>query len=81
MKGGEVRGRKIDKVKLINKYFNIQRLLLLTFLKSKRSESLINDNDPDRLEFCHLTVGRINTDPNFLFNIVFSDVATLELNS
>ncbi|KAL6263044.1 hypothetical protein P5V15_005864 [Pogonomyrmex californicus] len=40
-----------------------------------------NDNDPDRrLEFCDLMMERIDADPNFLFNIVFSDEAIFELN-
>lgn len=41
----------------------------------------LNDNDPDcRLEFCDLMMERIDADPNFLFNIIFSDEATFELN-
>lgn len=34
----------------------------------------LNEDDPDhRIEFCELMMNRIDRDPNFLYNIVFSD--------
>ncbi|EFN81575.1 hypothetical protein EAI_17384, partial [Harpegnathos saltator] len=41
----------------------------------------INEDDPDRrLEFCEDMILRIDQDPDFLYNIVFSDEATFQLN-
>lgn len=41
----------------------------------------LNDDDFDRrIEFCETMMQRIDAEPNFLFNIVFSDEATFELN-
>lgn len=41
----------------------------------------LNEDDPDRrVEFCEFMMTRIDEDPNFLYNIVFSDEATFQLN-
>jgi len=40
-----------------------------------------NDDDFDRrIEFCELMMERIDEDPNFLSNIVFSDEGTFQIN-
>jgi len=43
-------------------------------------QKLNKDNFDRRMEFCKLIMKKIDNDPNFLFNIVFSDEATFELN-
>lgn len=41
----------------------------------------LNDDDPDRrVEFCETMMTRIDANPNFLYNTVFSDEATFQLN-
>lgn len=41
----------------------------------------LNEDDPDRrLEFCETMMNRIDAQPNFLYNILFSDEATFTLN-
>lgn len=41
----------------------------------------LNEDDPDRrLEFCKIMMGRIDQNPNFLSQIVFSDESTFQLN-
>jgi len=41
----------------------------------------LNEDDFDRrIEFCELMMERIDEDPNFLSNIVFSDEATFQIN-
>ena len=41
----------------------------------------LNEDDFDRrLEFCEKMMNRIDNDPDFLFNIVFSDEATFQLS-
>jgi len=40
----------------------------------------LNEDDPDRrIEFCETMVNKIDEDPPFLYNIVFSDEATFTL--
>jgi len=57
----------------------ILKLIKFNFYKVKFVQEF-NDDDPDcRLEFCDLMMERID-DPNFLFNIVFSDEVIFELN-
>lgn len=41
----------------------------------------INEDDPDRrLQFCEIMTDKINTNPNFLFNICFSDECSFFVN-
>jgi len=41
----------------------------------------LNGNDFDwYVEICEIIMARIDTDPDFLFNIIFSDETTFQLN-
>jgi len=60
--------------------YKILKLIKFHLYKVKLVQELNNDN-PDRcIEFCNLMMERTDTDPNFLFNIVFSNDAIFELN-
>lgn len=43
-------------------------------------QELSEDDFDRRLEFSEIMMERIDTDPNFIFNIAYSDEATFQLN-
>lgn len=66
---------------------DISRMSVHTILKSIKFHPYkvhlvqeLNEDDPDRrTEFCDLMMNKIDRDPNFLYNIVFSDECTFTL--
>ncbi|KAJ8934037.1 hypothetical protein NQ318_020835 [Aromia moschata] len=48
--------------------------------KVKLVHELIEDDPDRRIEFCETMIRMIDEDPHFLFNIVFSDEATFQLD-